>query len=111
MHRRRHRLQVNCGSVCPGQDIATLIMSKHVQDTAILSPEITIPNPIIESNSQSRRSDVLKLHELQEEQFISEPCTPLNVKKVVYGNAVAGNETVREATMTLYNSLNASDHI
>lgn len=69
------------------------------------------PNPEIESNSQSRHHhEVIKAHELQEEQFISHPVDSKG-QKVVYGNPVAGNETVREATMTLYNSLNASDHI
>lgn len=70
-----------------------------------------VPNPVIESNSQSRHHDVIKAsQELEVEQFISNPATP-NSKSVVYGNSVAGNETVREATMTLYSSVDATDLI
>ncbi len=65
------------------------------------------PNPLIETNSESRHNN-LKSQELQEEQFITS--STASKPKTVYGNALKG-ETIRESTMSLYDSLNASDHI
>lgn len=78
-------------------------------ENSVESHEGSLPGPNIETNAESRNHD-LKSNELQVEQFIT--CTPQNKTKIVYGNASSSlNNTVREATMTLYNSLNASDHI
>lgn len=76
----------------------------------ILNHEENYPGPIIETNLESRHHNNLKSQELQVEQFIA--CTVQNKPKIIYGNSsTIGNETIREATMSLYNSLNASDHI
>lgn len=66
--------------------------------------------PEVESNFESRHHNI-KSQELQAEQFMA--CTANNITgtKVVYGNQNKCNETLRESTMSLYNSLNASDHI
>lgn len=65
------------------------------------------PGPLIETNSESRHHN-LKSQELQEEQFITSSTE--GKPKIVYGNALR-SETIRESTMSLYDSLNASDHI
>ena len=84
--------------------------NKTIDENPVLNHEGGIcPGPNIESNFESRHQN-LKSQELQAEQFIS--CTTPNKSKFVYGNpSKSGNETIREATMSLYNSLNASDHI
>lgn len=79
-------------------------------ENPVLNHEDACPGPKIETNLQSRHQNNLKSQELQAEQFIA--CTTPNKPKIVYGNRSAnGNESVREATMSLYDSLNASDHI
>lgn len=65
--------------------------------------------PEVETNFQSRHHN-LKSQELQAEQFISTTARPPS-NHSVYGNLNKGNESLRESTMNLYNSLNASDHI
>lgn len=82
---------------------------KSVENHAA-SHEDNFPGPNIESNLEFRHHNNLKSQELQAEQFIA--CSAPNKPKNVYGNpSTNGNESVREATMNLYNSLNASDNI
>jgi len=82
-------------------------------ENPILNHEENYSGPKIETNLESRHhhnNNNLKSQELQAEQFIA--CTAQNKPKIIYGNhSTIGNETIREATMSLYNSLNASDHI
>lgn len=87
-------------------------MSKIIKsdENHTVNLEENYPGPLIETNLESRHNSNLKSQELQAEQFIA--CTVQNKPKIIYGNtSTIGNETIREVTMSLYNSLNASDHI
>lgn len=67
-------------------------------------------DPIVESNSQSRLHPIKSTdHPLQDEQFLSCPQKSVNTGYPQYTSNKS--QTMREATMSLYNSLNASDHI
>ena len=83
---------------------------KAIETSAMSPEESNCPNPNIQTNLESRHHNNVMSQELQAEQFIA--CTAPVKPKVVYGNPSAnGNDSLREATMSLYNSLNASDHI
>ena len=76
-------------------------------------------NPSIETNKESHNNKasealISKNQDLEEEQFHSNKVVCLNntQKSInIYGTSAGKVETVRDATMTLYNSINASDHI
>lgn len=62
--------------------------------------------PAVETNFESRHHDYSGL---QAEQFIA--CPQKTVIPSSYSASVNKPENVRDATMSLYNSLNATDHI
>ena len=65
------------------------------------------PVPETESNQSERAAH--HHHDLQVEQFMH--TTPNITGSILYSKSSKAPESVREATMALYNSLNASDHI
>lgn len=82
-------------------------MSEKVVNTVNDVNSCSLPAvPSVETNSESRHHNV-KSQELQAEQFIS----ATKGSQIVYPNQNKGHQTVRESTMSLYNSLNAADHI
>lgn len=78
----------------------------HEQDRKQEKQDQQQVKPSIETNSESRHHDYSGL---QAEQFIA--CPQKTVIPSNYNSAISKPENVRDATMSLYNSLNATDHI